>query len=64
MQFFSFFRLLNCSAPGAFIRINMVESNTSKHRKPEAHGPQRSPEYTAMKAIFSQNTVNVACQKK
>ena len=32
--------------------------------KPEAHGPQRSPECTAMKAIFSQNTVNVACKKK
>ena len=31
---------------------------------PEAHGPQRSPECTAMKAIFSQNTVNVACKKK
>ena len=31
--------------------------------KPEAHGPQRSPECTAMKAIFSQNTVNVACKK-
>ena len=25
--------------------------------------PQRSPECTAMKAIFSQNTVNVACKK-
>ena len=25
---------------------------------PEAHRPQRSPECTAMKAIFSQNTVN------
>ena len=31
--------------------------------KPEAHGPQRSPECTAMKATFSQNTVNVACKK-
>ena len=31
--------------------------------KPEAHGPQRSPECTAMTAIFSQNTVNVACKK-
>ena len=31
------------------------------NNKPEAHGPQRSPECTAMKAIFSQNTVNVAC---
>ena len=31
---------------------------------PEAHGPQRSPECTAMKAIFSQSTVNVACKKK
>ena len=28
--------------------------------KPEAHGPLRSLECTAMKAIFSQNTVNVA----
>ena len=32
--------------------------------KPEAHGPQRSPECTAMKVIFNQNTVNVACKKK
>ena len=32
--------------------------------KPEDHGPQRSPECTAMKAIFSQNTVNVAWKKK
>ena len=31
--------------------------------KSEAHGPQRSPECTAMKAIFSQNTVNGACKK-
>ena len=31
--------------------------------KPEAHGPQCSPECTAMKAIFSQNTVNVACHQ-
>ena len=29
----------------------------------EVHGPQRSPECTAMKAIFSQNTVNVVCKK-
>ena len=36
----------------------------NKSLKPEAHGPQRSPECTAMKAIFSQNTVNVACKKK
>ena len=34
-----------------------------KIMKPEAHGPQRSPECTAMKAIFSQNIVNVACKK-
>ena len=34
-----------------------------KLEKPEAHGPQRSPECTAMKALFSQNTVNVACKK-
>ena len=27
------------------------------------HGPQCSPECTAMKAIFCQNTVNVACKK-
>ena len=33
-------------------------------QNPEAHGPQRSPECTAMKAIFSQNNVNVACKKK
>ena len=33
------------------------------HEKTEAHGPQRSPECTAMKAIFSQNTVNVAYKK-
>ena len=32
-------------------------------KKPEALGPRRSPECTAMKAIFSQNTVNVACKK-
>ena len=32
-------------------------------KKPEAHGPQRLPECIAMKAIFSQNTVNVACKK-
>ena len=32
--------------------------------KPEAHGPQRSPECISMKAIFSQNTVYVACKKK
>ena len=32
--------------------------------KPEAHGPQCSPECTAIKAIFSQNNVNVACNKK
>ena len=31
--------------------------------KPETHGPQHSPECTVMKAIFSQNTVNVACKK-
>ena len=31
--------------------------------RPEAHGPQSSPECTAMKAIFSQNTINVACKK-
>ena len=31
--------------------------------KPETHGPQHSPECTAMKAIFSKNTVNVACKK-
>ena len=31
--------------------------------KPEAHGPQCSPECTGMKAIFSQNTVKVACKK-
>ena len=31
--------------------------------KPEAHGQQRSPECTAMKAIFSQNSLNVACKK-
>ena len=33
------------------------------HTKPEAHWPQRSPDYTAIKAIFSQNTVNFACKK-
>ena len=38
----------------------MVETS---YPKPEAHGPQRSPECTAMKAIFSQNTVTVACKK-
>ena len=32
--------------------------------KQEAHGPQRSPECAVMKAIFSQNTVNVACKKR
>ena len=32
-------------------------------KEPEAHGPQRSPECTAMQDIFSQNTVNVACKK-
>ena len=32
-------------------------------KEPEAHWPQHSPECTAMKVIFSQNTVNVACQK-
>ena len=32
-------------------------------RKPEAHRPQLSPECTAMKAIFSKSTVNVACKK-
>ena len=33
-------------------------------QEPEAHGPQRSPACTAMKAIFSQNTVNVACKNQ
>ena len=33
------------------------------HLKPEAPWQQRSPECTAMKAIFSQNAVNVACKK-
>ena len=32
--------------------------------KPEDHGPQRSPECTAMKVIFSQKTVNIACKKE
>ena len=31
--------------------------------KPETHGPQRSPECTGRKTIFSQNTVNVARKK-
>ena len=34
-----------------------------KNTEPEAHGPQRSPECTDTKAIFSPNTVNVACKK-
>ena len=38
-------------------------NNTHAKLKPEARGPQRSPECTAMKAIFSQNTVNVAGKK-
>ena len=32
-------------------------------KEPKAHGPQHSPESTAMKAMFSQNIVNVACKK-
>ena len=32
--------------------------------EPEAHGPQGSPECIAMKTLFGQNTVNVACKKK
>ena len=43
---------LDCKLPIKFSEV-----------KPEAHGPQRSPECTAMKATFSQNTVNVACKK-
>ena len=39
-------------------------NHNSPKEQPEAHGPQRSPECTAMKAIFSQNTVIVACKKK
>ena len=34
------------------------------NEQPEAHGPQRSPDCTAMKAIFSQDTVKVAGKKK
>ena len=45
------------------IQISALNRFKLKHR-PEAHGPQRSPEYTAMKAIFSQIAVNVACKKK
>ena len=41
----------------------MPETVIMSCTKPEAHGLQRSPECTAMKAIFSQNTVNVACKK-
>ena len=44
---------------------NIRDAHLPLHKKlkPEAHGSQRSPDYTAMKAIFSQNTVNVACKK-
>ena len=39
-----------------------LEKKKKKKKKTEAHVPQCSPECTAMKAIFSQNTVNVACK--
>ena len=40
------------------------KKKTVHKAEPEANGPQRSHECTAMKAIFSQNTVDVACKKK
>ena len=36
----------------------------SPYRTRVPRGPQRSPECTAMKAIYSQNTVNVACKNQ
>ena len=43
---------------------NISVKKKKKKTKPEAHGPQHSLECIAMKAIFSQNTVNVACKRK
>ena len=40
-----------------------ISLGKKKPKKTEAHQPQCSPECTAWKAIFSQNTVNVACKK-
>ena len=45
-----------------YVLINHL-AHHSQYMIPEAHGQQRSPECTAIKAIFSQNTVNVACKK-
>ena len=49
--------------PSPGLSTTLFPNNTACFIKPEAHGPQRSPEYAAMKAIVSQNTVNVACNK-
>ena len=48
-----------------FIRRLMqgLHQNFTNNEQPKAHGPQRLTECTAMKAIFSQNIVNVACKK-
>ena len=46
-----------------YVRNGRKEKKWKRMQKPESHGPQRSPECIAMMAIFSQNTVNVACKK-
>ena len=43
--------------------ISSFHLNQTAFLEPEAYRPQRSHECTAMMAIFSQNTVNVACKK-
>ena len=50
------------SDPEHFIVLKEKRKKKNEE-KPEAHGPQCSPECIAMKAMFSQNTVNVACKK-
>ena len=49
------------------IKIVATSTEEKKHRKEKqnqkGHGPQRSPKCTAMKAYFSQNTVNVVYKK-
>ena len=40
-----------------------IHVHSQQVKQKETHGPQRSPECTDMKAIFSQNTVNVHARK-
>ena len=42
---------------------NLMNMKIIYLHKPEAHRPQRSPECTAMKAIFSQNTEMLHARK-